>query len=113
MAVRYNPNPARITEPLYKVEELEKSPLYTVLCGGKELTVYHTDSFDYVIPVVDDDSPLSFQVKVSKDFQKAVFRPAKTNVQAQVSGRELSFRLEKPSKVTLELDGNLKTPLFI
>ena len=49
MAVRYNPNPARITEPLYKVEELEKSPLYTVLCGGKELTVYHTDSFDYVI----------------------------------------------------------------
>ena len=72
MAVRYNPNPARITEPLYKVEELEKSPLYTVLCGGKELTVYHTDSFDYVIPVVDDDSPLSFQVKVSKDFQKAV-----------------------------------------
>ena len=45
MAVRYNPNPARITEPLYKVEELEKSPLYTVLCGGKELTVYHTDSF--------------------------------------------------------------------
>ena len=69
--------------PLYKVEELEKSPLYTVLCGGKELTVYHTDSFDYVIPVVDDDSPLSFQVKVSKDFQKAVFRPAKTNVQAQ------------------------------
>lgn len=113
MAVRYNPNPARITEPLYKVEELEKSPLYTVLCGGKELTVYHTDSFDYVIPVVDDDSPLSFQVKVSKDFQKAVFRPAKTNVQAQISGRELSFRLEKPSKVTLELDGNLKTPLFI
>ena len=113
MAVRYNPNPARITEPLYKVEELEKSPLYTVLCGGKELTVYPTDSFDYVIPVVDDDSPLSFQVKVSKDFQKAVFRPAKTNVQAQISGRELSFRLEKPSKVTLELDGNLKTPLFI
>ena len=112
MAVRYNPNPARITEPLYKVEELEKSPLYTVLCGGKELTVYHTDSFDYVIPVVDDDSPLSFQVKVSKDFQKAVFRPAKTNVQAQISGRELSFRLEKPSKVTLELDGNLKTPLL-
>ena len=113
MAVRYNPNPARITEPLYKVEELEKSPLYTVLCGEKELTVYHTDSFDYVIPVVDDDSPLSFQVKVSKDFQKAVFRPAKTNVQAQISGRELSFQLEKPSKVTLELDGNLKTPLFI
>ena len=51
MAVRYNPNPARITEPLYQVKELEKSPLYTVLCGGKELTVYHTDSFDYVIPV--------------------------------------------------------------
>ena len=23
MAVRYNPNPARITEPLYKVEELK------------------------------------------------------------------------------------------
>ena len=45
MAVRYNPNPARITEPLYQVKELEKSPLYTVLCGGKELTVYHTDSF--------------------------------------------------------------------
>ena len=38
----------------YQVKELEKSPLYTVLCGGKELTVYHTDSFDYVIPVVAD-----------------------------------------------------------
>ena len=25
----------------------------------------------------------------------------------------MSFQLEKPSKVTLELDGNLKTPLFI
>lgn len=113
MAVRYNPNPARITEPLYQVKELEKSPLYTVLCGGKELTVYHTDSFDYVIPVVDDDSPLDFQVNVSKNFQKAVFRPAKTNVQAQISGRELRFQLKKPGKVTLELDDDLKTPLFI
>ena len=27
MAVRYNPNPARITEPLYKVEELEKGSI--------------------------------------------------------------------------------------
>ena len=46
MGVRYNPNPARITEPLFQVEKLEESSLYTVVCGGKQLKVYHTDSFD-------------------------------------------------------------------
>ena len=75
----------KITEPLYKVEELENLLCTLCFAAEKELTVYHTDSFDYVIPVVDDDSPLSFQVKVSKRFPKAVFRPAKTNVQAQIS----------------------------
>ena len=93
MAVRYNPNPARITEPLYKVEELEKSPLYTVLCGGKELTVYHTDSFDYVIPVVNDDSPLSFQVSIQR-FPKGGFPSG----QDQCSGADFRPRVELPAE---------------
>ncbi len=113
MGVRYNPNPARITEPLFQVEKLEESSLYTVVCGGKQLKVYHTDSFDYVIPVVEDDSPLELKIQVSREFQQAVFRPAKAGIQAQISGGEISFTLKKPGKVTLELDGDLKTPLFI
>ena len=92
MAVRYNPNPARITEPLYKVEELEKSPLYTVLCGGKELTVYHTDSFDYVIPVGRRFSA-KFSGKSVQRFPKGGFPSG----QDQCSGSDFRPRVELPA----------------
>ena len=98
MAVRYNPNPgARITtEPLYQVERTGKiSSVYGAQRRQRTDSLSSPIASTYVIPVVDDDSPLDFQVNVSEDFQKAVFRPAKTNVQAQVSGRELSIPAEK------------------
>ena len=75
MAVRYNPNPVRTQEPLCQVntwDEVETSSLYTVECNGQAQTVYHTDSFDYVIPVVRDDSPLQVTVQVHKPFEEAV-----------------------------------------
>ena len=64
MAVRFNPDVSAYlnTEPLSRVDsldQLETSPLYTFSWNGRPQTVYHTDSFDYVVPVVEDDSPVS------------------------------------------------------
>lgn len=116
MAVRYNPHPARIQEPLFQVntwDEVEQSPLYSVVCNGQPQTVYHTDSFDYAIPVVHDDSPIQVEVQVSRPFQEAVIRPAKAAIVPSREGNKLSFTLDHPQKLTLELDGDLKTPLYI
>ena len=116
MAVRYNPNPVRTQEPLCQVntwDEVETSSLYTVECNGQAQTVYHTDSFDYVIPVVRDDSPLQVTVQVHKPFEEAVVRPAKAGILPKREGERLSLSLPRPQKLTLELDGDLKTPLYI
>ena len=81
MAVRFNPDVSAYlnTEPLSRVDsldQLETSPLYTFSWNGRPQTVYHTDSFDYVVPVVEDDSPVSVEIRVEKPFQEAVFRHA-------------------------------------
>lgn len=93
MAVRYNPNPARITEPLYKVEELEKSPLYTVLCGGKELTVYHTDSFELRNSGCGRRFSAEFSGKSVQRFPKGGFPSG----QDQCSGSDFRPRVELPA----------------
>ena len=69
MAVRFNPNVSAYlnTDPLSRVDsldQLETSPLYAFSWNGRTETVYHTDSFDYVVPVVEDDSPVSVEIQV-------------------------------------------------
>ena len=71
MAVRFNPNVSAYlnTDPLSRVDsldQLETSPLYAFSWNGRTETVYHTDSFDYVVPVVEDDSPVSVEIQVKK-----------------------------------------------
>lgn len=116
MAVRYNPHPAKITEPLFRVgslEELERSPIYTFAWNGKPETVYHTDSFDYVVPVTEDESPVTVEVRVDRPFREAVVRPSKLGIVPDVKDGVVTFTLDRPRKVTLELDGDLKTPLYV
>ena len=117
MAVRFNPDVSAYlnTEPLSRVDsldQLETSPLYTFSWNGRPQTVYHTDSFDYVVPVVEDDSPVSVEIRVEKPFQEAVFRPARAGIQPSIGEGTIRFTA-RPQKLTLELDGDLKTPLFI
>ncbi len=116
MAVRFNPNPIRTQEPLFRVnswDEVERSPLYSVTCDGRPQAVYHTDSFDYVIPVVRSDDSIQVEIQVCRPFKEAVVRPAKAGIVPKREGDKLSFTLDHPQKLTLELDGDLKTPLYI
>lgn len=116
MATRYNPNPTPITEPLFtinSIEELERSPLYRVTSNGTEAIVYHTDSFDYVVPVVEAGKPIEITIEVNRQFQDLVIRPSQRKITPEISGNTVTLTLQKPEKLTLELDGDLKTPLYI
>lgn len=118
MAVRFNSSASAyvIAEPLFRIgslEDLEKSPIYTVSFNGKPAVVYHTDSFDYVVPIVKVDSFVTVEIKVQHAFHKVIIRPDNAKIQPEIRERSVSFMVKAPQKLVLEFDNDLKTPLFI
>ena len=88
MATRYNPNPTPITEPLFtinSIEELERSPLYRVTSNGTAAIAYHTDSFDYVVPVVEAGKPIEITIEGNRQFQNLVIRHSQLKSKQQIS----------------------------
>ena len=71
--------PRKISEkPLYElksVEDIPVSELYQVKINGKEQRVYHTEFFDFV-SFLDENEKAEVEVTVNEPFQKAVIRPA-------------------------------------
>ena len=71
--------PRKISEkPLYElksVEDIPVSELYQVKINGKEQWVYHTEFFDFV-SFLDENEKAEVEVTVNEPFQKAVIRPA-------------------------------------
>lgn len=113
----YNPNPEPITAPLFErhsFDEVELSQKYELICNGKEQLVYNTDSFHYAPVAVEDGSKgVDVVVNVRTPFEKVIIRPSSYQIDFTVEGTQIKFHLPGILKVSVELDGDLKSPLFV
>lgn len=113
----YNPNPEPVTEPLFErhsLEEVEWSSVYEVYCNGIRQAVYGTDSFHYApVAVTDGREGIDVVIRVSRPFEKVMIRPSHAGISYDVHDREICFHLPSVMKVSVELDGDLKSPLFV
>ena len=108
--------PREIREkPLYELESVEDIPvseLYQVKVNGKEQRVYHTEFFDFV-SFLEENEKAEVEISVNEPFQKAVIRPTASQIPFEEDGNKISISLPAGKRVTLELDDKLESPLYI
>mgnify|MGYP004670343989 FL=1 len=108
--------PRQISEnPLYElksVEDIPVSELYQVKVNGKEQRVYHTEFFDFV-SFLEENEKAEVEITVNEPFQKAVIRPTASQIPFEEDGNKISISLPAGKRVTLELDDKLESPLYI
>ena len=108
--------PRQISEnPLYElksVEDIPVSELYQVKVNGKEQRVYHTEFFDFV-SFLEENEKAEVEISVNEPFQKAVIRPTASQIPFEEDGNKISISLPAGKRVTLELDDKLESPLYI
>ena len=108
--------PREIREkPLYELESVEDIPvseLYQVKVNGKEQRVYHTEFFDFV-SFLEENEKAEVEITVNEPFQKAVIRPTASQIPFEEDGNKISISLPAGKRVTLELDDKLESPLYI
>lgn len=113
---KFNPHPLFPENPLYEIHseaEIPHSDRYELWCDGCLQTVYHTDSFDYAVVVRKNSEHFPVEIHVSTAFKDVVIRPLSVGVSFEREEDVIRFTLPGPVKISVELDGNLKTPLFI
>ena len=91
------------------MEDIPVSELYQVKINGKEQQVYHTEFFDFV-SFLDENEKAEVEVTVNEPFQKAVIRPAAAQIPFEEEGNKISISLPAGKRITLELD--LRMPLM-
>ena len=108
--------PREIREkPLYELESVEDIPvseLYQVKVNGKEQRVYHTEFFDFV-SFLEENEKAEVEISVNEPFQKAVIRPTASQIPFEEDENKISISLPAGKRVTLELDDKLESPLYI
>ena len=112
----YYPNPEIIKAPLFELNSLDEmpvSPKYALTCNGKSRIVYCTDFFHYAPVVVDEADGVDVEIVVSESFQEVKVRPSSYGIRPVVEGNKISFHLNSPQKVSVEIDGDLKSALFV
>lgn len=98
---------------LNSIEELPKSELYSVICNGREVPVYHTEFFDYVLLVIHKSEPLYFHIGIHEEAEKIQIRPL--NIKKDFTRTEdgIELCMDKPEKLVVEIDDDLLRPLYL
>ena len=108
--------PRKISEKplceLKSVEDIPVSELYQVKINGKEQRVYHTEFFDFV-SFLDENEKAEVEVTVNEPFQKAVIRPTAAQIPFKEEENKISISLPAGKRITLELDDKLESPLYV
>lgn len=98
---------------LHFIDEMPKSQLYRVFCNGEELPAYHTEFFDYVLPVARDPMGLHFQIQINEEFQKIEIRPRSKKQDFLLKADGIELTMEKPEKLIIEMDEDILRPLYL
>lgn len=88
------------------------SATYRVYIDGKETFVY-----DSPVPAsfcsFDMSGPVDIVIKASQDIKWVDVRPLSANIQPAFKDSTIVLHLKKPVQLSVELNGSIKTPLFI
>ena len=96
----------------YKVpKDAESAPEYELEINGQKVFVYNTRPAAFAYFSFDGkvDIKITFLSKVY-DFD---IRPKSRNINAQLNRNQISFSLDKPEHLSIEINKNIKRPLFI
>ncbi len=84
---------------------------FRVTVEGREVFVY--DSQVAGLAYFSLDGTCGVAVTVDRDFEKVDIRPKHRGISYSREGRTIYFALDRPCHLSIELDGNLKRPLFL
>lgn len=88
------------------------SERYQVTVEGRSVQVFQTPACHFAIFHGTGESEI--RITLSEAYECCTVRPGRLHLHAERLGpQSLALRLSLPAKVTLEFDGNLKTPLFL
>lgn len=91
--------------------ELPASPAYTATIAGEAVPAMQTERGAFLSFGM--RGPVEVVVKLSKTPNEVVVRPLATGIKAEIQGDTFRFMLPRPMNLSIEVDGNLKDPLFV
>ena len=104
--------PARAeVSPYPQAEGLEASPDYQVRADNKGIFVHKTPAFSLATFAFTGDAEVL--VDVQRPVKNAVIRPLSLGIKPIVKGNTLSFRISRPCQLAIEVDDDLRRPLFL
>lgn len=92
-------------------QSVRVSDAYRLRVNGEPVTVHQCDVASYA--VVSVRGMAAVEVGAMHPFSTVKLRPLKSGIHPAREGNRLSFQVQSPSKLSLELDGNLSMPLLL
>lgn len=93
-------------------EGMNPSADYHVSINGKEAFVYKSP-----VPAAycgfDLDHPVTVKIKANRDVRWVDIRPRSLNIQPSFKDSVITFTINNPCQLSVELNGSIKNPLFI
>jgi len=84
---------------------------FTVKIDLREIFVYDSKVAAFTYFSFNDEA--SVTVTYNKDIEKVDIRPKSHGIACSVKGRTVRFRLDRPSNLSIEINGDIKRPLFL
>jgi len=102
----------RTTVVLYPAPDgAERAKDFTVKADGEEIFVYDSKvaafgyfSFNGRVPV---------SITANRDVDKVDIRPKSHGIEYSIKGRTINFQLDRPCNLSVEINGDIKRPIFI
>jgi len=98
--------------PVLSPAGVKPSDAYRVFVNGKEIFVY-----DSPVPAAycsfDLTAPANVTIKAARDLKWVDVRPLSAAIKYSFKDSTITFTLNKPQQLSIELNGSIKTPLFL
>jgi hypothetical protein len=95
----------------HPAQEVRASENFRVKVDGQDVFTYHCRSANYA--VLSGEGCLQVEVEVLFPFQDVTVRPLQLGIIPETKCSTIRFTVEAPAKISIELDGDIKNPLFI
>lgn len=87
------------------------SETYEVLLDGRSVPVYRCEVASYAICCI--RGRVLVEVRAKEPFREIIIRPLSAGILFEQNGSTVRFPLDSPAKLSIELDGDLRDPLFL
>lgn len=84
---------------------------FHVTVNGREVFVY--DSPVAAFAIFSFDKTVEVAITTTRHFQRVDIRPLSRGIQPTISGKSIRFSLDKPGNFSIELDGDIRRPLYL